>query len=87
MSDDKSMIDDLVRELKKQRDELSLQMHLGSAELKEQWGKLDERYQKLSDDYKPLRDAVGESTDNVFAALRLAAEELANGFDRIRKEL
>ena len=46
-------------------------------------GKVDE----LSQQYEPVKDAVEESAENVFAALGLVADELKAGFQRVRKSI
>jgi chromosome segregation ATPase len=87
MSDDKSFLQETISSLKQQRVELAVQMHLAKAEAKEEWEKLEERFQKLSDEYEPIKDALGETAENVLSGLKLTAEELLAGFDRVRKSL
>ncbi|MCP4191603.1 MAG: hypothetical protein GY768_13340 [Planctomycetaceae bacterium] len=87
MSEARNHLDDLVSELKKQRDELALQINLGKAEAKEEWAKITSQLDQLSQDYEPMKDAVGESAESIFSALKLVGEEIQNGFHRIRKTL
>ena len=85
MTDDRSQLDALVSSLKKQRDELALQIHLGKAEAQDEWDKLTAKLDELTSDYDPLKDAVSETADNMFSAFKLVAGEVQEGFDRIRK--
>jgi hypothetical protein len=87
MSETRSFLEETISSLKQQRDELSLQMHLGKAELKDEWNKLQKKLDQLSEDYEPVRDAVGESAENVLTSLKLVADELVTGFNRIWKSL
>ena len=77
----------LVEDLKRQRDELRLQMHLGSLELKDEWDKLDSKLAQLTNRAQPLRAAVGESAEDVWEAVKILGSEIKEGFDRIRKAL
>ena len=87
MSEKKSQIQETIDALKRQRDELALQIHLGKAEAKEEFEKAQARLDQLSQEFEPLRDAVEESAEIVFAALKLVGEELMSSFERVRKSL
>ncbi len=87
MSDEKSSLDKLVSELKQQRDELRLQMHLASMEAKDEYERLSGKYDELSDQYEPVSNAVEETAENLLSALSLAAGELKVGFQRVHKAL
>lgn len=87
MSSRKELIGELISTLKQQRDELSVKIHLGEAEAKEEWGRLEERFTKLKADYEPLKNAAGESVENLAASLQLVGEEIKNGFIRLKNSL
>lgn len=87
MSDSRSFLAETISSLKQQRDELAVQMHLGKAEAKDEWNRVQQKLEKLSTDFEPVRDAVGESAENVFESLKLVADEVKNGFARIWKTL
>ncbi len=87
MSEEKNMIDELLGSLAQQRDELALQIHLGSAEAKDEWSKVTSKFEQLSDEYAPTRKAVNETSANVMEAFKLVAEEVRDGFQRIGKTL
>lgn len=87
MSKKKSTLDKMVSELKQQRDELKLQMHLASMEAKDEYNRLCGKCDELAEQYQPASSAVGETAENLLAALSLAAGELKVGFQRVRKAL
>jgi len=78
---------ELIRGLKQQRDELALKMHLGKAEAKEEWSKVEAKLAQLTAEYEPVKDAVAETAGNVLSALEMAAGEVKTGLDRVRKLL
>jgi seryl-tRNA synthetase len=87
MSDERTRLAELISNLKRQRGELAVQIHLGKAEAKDEWEKLNAQLADLTKDYEPLKEATGEAAANVLEALKLVAEEVRDGFDRIRKSL
>ncbi len=87
MAVDRKRLEELINSLKRQRDELAVQIHLGKAEAKEQWEKVTAKLDELTKDYEPVKGAVEETADNVFDALKLVAGEVQEGFERIRKSL
>jgi len=87
MSESKDLLADLISTLKQQRDELALKAHLGTMESKEELDKLSAKFDQLSSDFEPAKDAVEESAGEVWESMKLVAEEVKNGFDRIRKSL
>ena len=78
---------ELIRRLKQQRDEIAVKMHLAKAEAKEEWGKVEDKLVQLTAEYEPVKNAVGETAQNVYSALELAASEVKAGLDRVRKLL
>ena len=78
---------EMIDGLKRQRDELALQIHLGKAEAKEEWDKVTAKLDELLADYEPVKDALSETTDNVVSAMKLVSEEVWEGFKRIKKSL
>jgi chromosome segregation ATPase len=87
VSETKSSLEQLISILKQERDELKLKMHLAEMDAKDEYERLSGNFDELTNQFEPLNSAVEESADNVFAALKLAAEEMKNGFHRIRKSM
>lgn len=86
-NDQRDYLRDLVQDLKRQRDELAVQIHLGRKEAQEEWEKVQTKLNKLLADYEPLRQAIEQSADNVYQSLRLVAGEVMEGFHRVRHSL
>ncbi len=85
--DSKTILGKLIEDLAQERDELRLRIHLGSLEAKEQLGKLDDQLFQLRQSFAPTKEAVGETAEDVWEALKLVGSEIKVGFDRIRKSL
>jgi SMC interacting uncharacterized protein involved in chromosome segregation len=87
MNRDKDAIEEFLDYLQQQRDELRVQMHLAKLEAQEEWKEIEEKWEEL----KPKLDAIREesiaSSKNIFTSLSLIAEEIENGYKRIRKHL
>lgn len=75
-------IDKVVAELKQKRDELALQIHLGSKEAQEEWAALEKRWEKFSADAR-----LGESADEIGAAASTLGDELKTAYERIKKAM
>lgn len=87
MSEQRTALKEVINTLKQERDELKLQMHLASMEAKDEYERLSGKIDELTTQYQPVSDAVEKSAENVFAALGLAADELKNGFHRVRQAI
>jgi len=87
MPDFPENIDELLNDLKQLRDELKLQIHLGKAEAKDEWDKLEEKWQDLKDRSRDIGEATDESAQDVGTAMELVVDELKKGYERIRKLL
>ncbi|MFT5326329.1 MAG: hypothetical protein ACI8P0_004204 [Planctomycetaceae bacterium] len=61
MQQEPHRVEELIKSLKQQRDELSVNMHLAGMELRDEWARIDAKLTKLSAKYDPLKDAVGET--------------------------
>jgi len=80
-------LDALMEALRQQRDTLELQLHLAKSEVREEWQELEGKLEHL----RARAASVGQETQavskDVFEAAKLMAEEIARGYDRIRKRL
>lgn len=79
---DKNMsdLDKIMADLKQQRDELRLQIHLASKEAKEEWNELEEKMESFS-----KKTRLKETGSGVGKALGQLGHELKLGYDRVRK--
>jgi ribosome recycling factor len=87
MSDTRKKLDDLVTTVRKERDELKLQIHLASLDAKDEYERLSKKCDQLADEYQPVTEAVEKTADNVVSALGMVADELKLGFQRVRKAI
>lgn len=78
MSGQSSIIDDL----KTLRDEINLQIHLGSKEVQDEWAGLEGKWGEFSS-----KAHLSESADDIGDALGDLGEDLKTAFNRIRKAL
>lgn len=72
----------LVEELARMRDEIKLQIHLGSKELQAEFTRIEDRWTKFENEAK-----VDQSVKDVSDAIKFLAEEIREAFSRIRKAL
>ena len=87
MTDETGKFDTLKATIEQLRDEVRLKAHLGRAEAKDELEKLDRKWDEFVEDSKPFTDEAGKIAGNVGTAMGLAAEELKEGYERIRKLL
>jgi len=81
--------DEMLKELKQKRDELRVQMHLASKEVKEEWDELEDKMEEFSRKTKQFAsDAkLRETGAGVGDALGKLGHELKLGYGRIRDAL
>jgi predicted nucleic acid-binding Zn-ribbon protein len=76
-----------IEKLRQERDELQLKMHLGKAELKEEWEALERKWEQLEGRVAGVRDEAREAGREVGAAFGLLTDELTEAYRRIRARL
>jgi len=74
-----SDLEDLLEQIKQKRDELKVQIHLGTKEVQDEWEELEG---KMSDFAATAK--LGETGEGVGKALGQVGLELKQGYDRIR---
>lgn len=87
MEERREFLANMIRQLKRERDELLLKIHLGKQDLKDELSKLQDKLAALNRQFEPLKGAVGETADDVWESLKAVGGEIREGFDRIRKSL
>ena len=86
MADFEDKVEELVEELKQKRDELRVQMHLASKELKEEWDDLEKKMDEFSGKAKQFSDdaQLRETGSGLGDALGKLGHEIKLGYERIR---
>jgi predicted nucleic acid-binding Zn-ribbon protein len=67
------------------RDELRVRLHLGGAELRDQWEDLERGWQHLEGRLKVLGNESDEVVSEIGETLHVLAEQLRSGYERIKK--
>ena len=73
--------------LKRQRDELQVKLHLGKADARDEWAKLETRWEDVKAKMEAVRKEASYTTESVSTGLGLVLDELKKGYDNIRKTL
>jgi hypothetical protein len=81
--------DDIIKELKQKRDEVRVQMHLASKEIKDEWEELEEKMEDFAGKAKQFSDdaKLKETGSGIGDALGQLGGELKRGYERIRDAL
>jgi hypothetical protein len=77
----------MFKELKMERGELKVQLHLLNMDAKEEWEELEKKYEKFKTKASIVADATEDSAEEVVEALKLVGEELRKGYKRIRNSM
>ena len=77
----------MLKELKTERDDLKVQLHLLSMDAKEEWNELENKYEKFKAKASVVVDVAGDSAEEVGEALKLVGDELREGYKRIRRSM
>jgi len=85
MNDIEKRIDEVVRELKQERDELRLKLELAKLETSDEWVKLEAKLTKLEAKTKEVGGATADVSQDVAAAAKLLGEEIRDGFKKIAR--
>jgi len=84
MNEEKNRIDATLDALKREREELALQIHLAKGEARDEWKALEAKLEALENRARPAAKVVGETASEVGASLELAADEIKKGFAKLR---
>lgn len=83
MDDLKKLINDLTQ----QRDELNVKLHLAKAEIREEWDKLETKLEEVRCKMSTLSEEAGKTAESVTTAAGLLADEIKEGYERMKKAL
>ena len=82
-----SDFENLTENLKQQRDELNLKMHLASMEAKEDWENAESKWGDLKNKIEDIADDTKETGEEFISAAKTIAEEIASAHQRIKDRL
>lgn len=77
----------MVDELKHERDEIALQIHLARSELRDEWAELEQKWEHMRSKGSEVLDAMDDSSEEIWAAVLLLRDELKAGYRRIKESL
>ena len=84
---DREYFDSLLERVKQERDELAVRLHLGKAELREEWDRLEPKWDEMKARAASLSDESDEVVEDIKAAFGLVAQEVRKGYRRIADSL
>ncbi len=77
----------VVEDLKRQRDELNVKLHLAKAEIRDEWDKLEAKWEEVRGKMATLSQEAEKTAESVTTAAGLLADEIKKGYERIRNAL
>ncbi|MFT4519327.1 MAG: putative nucleic acid-binding Zn-ribbon protein [Halioglobus sp.] len=83
----KQNIEEVFEGLKTQRDELQVKVHLANMEVRDEWNELENQWQHLVSKKDRLKKDIAPTLAEAHAAWLLLRDEIAEGYQIIRKKL
>jgi hypothetical protein len=83
----KSEYDRLREDLKRQRDEIRLKIHLAGAEVRDEWTEIEKKWEHFAARADVVARGAGEAAEDVASAAKLLGEEIRSAYHRIRSLL
>ncbi len=77
----------ILEQLKQQRDEINLKIHLAGMEVNDEWESAEKDWKELREKIVDLTDDAKETSDEFINASKAIAEELSLAYDRIKERL
>lgn len=87
MTEKRFDLDALVEELKEQRDDLRVRMHLAKADARDEFERLEQEWEHVRAKLGVVGKEAGKAAVEVGAALKLAVDELRHGYQKVRELL
>lgn len=81
----KEDIDDMVKDLKEEAEELRVKLHLAKMEVGDEWKKVETKLDRLEAKASEIGEATAEASEDVWAATKLLGEEIRDGFKSIAR--
>ena len=87
MTDLSDRLNEDFEHLRTLRDDLRVRVHLGKAEVRDQWEELEKDWHRAEGRMKAIGESSRESAKDVKAAAGLLVEQLRDAYHRLRKLL
>ncbi len=88
MSDEpKATLDSLSERIQQTRGELEVQLHLGAAEARDEWKKIETKLDRFKSQSEQVASAAEEAVEGAIEAASLAGDEILKGYEKIRSML
>lgn len=85
--DFKEQITEMMENLKQERDEIAVQLHLAKADIKDDWEELEKQWDNFKLRSEKVADAADASADDIGEALKLLGDEIKAGYEKVRKAI
>ena len=85
MNDSKETLQEMMARLETERDELKVKLGLAKLEAREEWQELEKKMDALRGRMKVLGGEAKEASGDIGAAAGQLADEVREGFARLRK--
>jgi len=86
MSEWKQRLNELMEKLEQERDELRLKIHLAKADARDELAQLDDKMAQLKERASRVDDEAKEAMGDIGDAARNLANEIREGFERVRRK-
>ena len=83
----RDVLEEDLNDLRRTRDELRVQVHLGALEARETWAELEQAWHQLQTRAQRIGEATHEAADDFAEATGLLVDELRHGYERIKRAL
>jgi len=80
-------LEQMLAQLRQERDELRVRAHLLKAEVKQEWDEVERKWEQVEFKLERVGQGARESAGDIGAATKQLGEEIANAYRRIRKAL
>lgn len=85
----KDSLEETFEELKQKREELAIQVKLGSMEARDEWEELEEKMQDMERKWHQFQQEVdlSETAESIGTAMKLLGSEIKNGYRKLKDAL
>lgn len=80
-------LDAIVEDLKRLRDEVRVKLHLAKADARDEYERLEHEWEHVRAKLGVIGEEAGKTATEVGSALRVAVDELRQGYQRMRELL